>query len=199
MMLTQGARARGPNGPAVNETLLSASQRGFTLMELMVVVAIMGVLAALATYGVRKYTLSAKKAEAVSMLTQIRSAEEAYLDETFSYRSGGSDFDTWHPVNVPSPSKHSWNVTSGNGMTDAFRELGVQATGPVLYSYAVVAGGAGDDLPTIPSDGSRTYTVPAPTGPFYIAMAKADLDGNGAFTYALAWSGSSEIWVDETF
>ena len=176
-----------------------AAQRGFTLMELMVVVAIIGVLATLATYGVRKYTLSAKKAEAVSMLTQIRSAEEAYLDETFSYKSGGGTFDDWHPINDPTPGKRSWSAADPNGQSAAFLELGVQPTGPVIYSYAVVAGTAGATLPEIPSDGSRTYTVPEPTGPFYIAMAKGDLNGDGSYTYAIAWSGSSEIWVDETY
>jgi len=38
--------------------------RGFTLVELMIVVAIIGVLAALAIYGVRKYLTNAKSAEA---------------------------------------------------------------------------------------------------------------------------------------
>jgi type IV pilus assembly protein PilA len=45
--------------------------RGFSLVELMVVVMIVGVLAVLGTYGVRKYVASAKTAEARNSLGQI--------------------------------------------------------------------------------------------------------------------------------
>jgi type IV pilus assembly protein PilA len=59
--------------------------RGFTLVELMIVVAIIGVLAALAIYGVSKYMRSAKTAEAKGALGSMGKANiSAYNNESMT-------------------------------------------------------------------------------------------------------------------
>jgi type IV pilus assembly protein PilA len=61
---------------------LKRLKRGFTLVELMIVVAIVGVLAALAVYGVSKYVKNAKTAEARNGLGRLsKDASTAFNKE----------------------------------------------------------------------------------------------------------------------
>jgi prepilin-type N-terminal cleavage/methylation domain-containing protein len=54
------------------------SRRGFTLIELMIVVAIVGILAAIAIPQYTNYVYRAKRTEAMSMLSSIKVAQETY-------------------------------------------------------------------------------------------------------------------------
>ena len=63
------------------------NQKGFTLIELMIVVAIIGILAAIAIPNFMSYQCKAKQSEAKSNLGAIATCQEAYLAEFDSYGS----------------------------------------------------------------------------------------------------------------
>jgi type IV pilus assembly protein PilA len=72
-------------------SIVRASKRGFTLIELMIVVAIVGILAVLAIYGVRKYLANAKTAEARNNLGELsRDLGVAFEREQSSAAAGAA-------------------------------------------------------------------------------------------------------------
>lgn len=155
----------------------------------MIVVAIVGVLATLAVYGVRKYLASAKTAEAVEMLGVIRAAQEAYMGETFAYKDvsgenkldgSGTSFPKFYPSTSPlQREKMAWGAGT-DAVAQGWRELGVSPSAPVYFIYGAAAGsGSQVPAPLNCSCGISGYPSGANGVPWYLTKAVSDLDGDG--------------------
>ena len=66
-------------------TILKAVQKGFTLIEIMIAVAIIGILAAIAVPNYLEYVNRARASEATSALSQMRIRMEQYFQDNRTY------------------------------------------------------------------------------------------------------------------
>ena len=65
-------------------------QRGFTLLELMIVVAIVAILATIALPSYQEYVRKSRRAEAVNMMGSVQMALERWRAENVSYATCGT-------------------------------------------------------------------------------------------------------------
>ncbi len=99
-------------------TKMQRSQKGFTLIELMIVVVIIGILAALAIPRFMRATTKSKQSEAKQILKQIYTMQQTYRQQNDAY---------WDPA----------GQIAGSATGDAFAELGVEVGPTARYSYSI--------------------------------------------------------------
>jgi len=110
------------------------AHKGFTLIELMIVVAIIGILAAIAIPNFLRFQLKSKTTEGKVNLAAIRTAEESYLAEFGAYEACADN----PGVAGLTSMKQTW-VNPAVG----FDTIGWGPEGDVFFSYAVAVGGNG--------------------------------------------------------
>jgi len=133
-------------------TKLHTRRGGFTLIELMIVVAIIGILAAIAIPNFLRFQLKAKSSEGKTNIAAIRTAEESYFAEYGNYVSADPS-----PVAILYNQKALFvnNAPPGQG----FERVGWSPEGNVYFNYSVA--------------------IPIPDADEFTVGAVADIDNDG--------------------
>lgn len=179
-------------------------QEGFTLIELMIVVAIIGILAAIAIPNFLQYQMKSRQSEAKTNLQAIKTSQVAFQAEQGCYIGipvegviapvGGTKTIpfTWGPGIPGRVPPTTWCIVGGFTTALAFNDIGFRATGNVNYQYssdAVLLAGAPVALTYHPTGlgGATNSCTAAITGAAGLGLAgannffvhaKSNLDGD---------------------
>lgn len=106
------------------------NQKGFTLIELMIVVAVIGVLSAIAVPQYQKYVAKSEVASVLATLTGAKTNIEAFAVENGTFPDDSETGQTPSDLGVPAMPLGSVGFTTSG------------ATGSIDFTFATVASGA---------------------------------------------------------
>jgi Tfp pilus assembly protein PilE len=160
---------------------------------MLIVVAIIGVLAALATVGYRRYVGRARVSEAVTLIAEMSSKQQIYYLEFGGYHplrpdttavpspdENGSGF---YPVSPAATgfesSRTATSIASSAGWPASWRAVGLRPRLQSLYcTYLLNAGRAADPAPTGAQYGPQLLGTTTASPPWFYVLAACNLTGS---------------------
>ena len=136
---------------------------GFTLTELMIVVAIIGVLASIAIPGFQRYQKTSKRSEAYTNLAALAKAQKSYFAEANTFVGSLPEPSNTTGID-PNAAKRD-----ASSLNIAFANVGWIPTGDVYFDYDTCTANAGFNC------GCTCVTC-------FTATAWGDLDNDGAMS-----------------
>ena len=121
-------------------------QKGFTLIELMIVVAIIGILAAVALPQYQTYTVKARVSQVVSSLDQIKTCVSDMYQNANAGTMANSDVSVacTAPTNAYFPAINA--SATGVTVSGAATAVGVAVTATLSNNYAAISGTIGGNM-----------------------------------------------------
>ena len=166
---------------------------GFTLLELMIVVAIVGILSAIAIPTFSQYVHRARTSEATTFLGEIRQRQEAYRAEFGQYcDASGGNLGNFNPTNPPRDQLSGWQNQPG------WQQLGARPDGAVRFQYSAVAGLPNTAVPGGIGECGDPSSGVLNTEFWHVAQAVGDLDADGNQVCFDVTSHRPRVWVSRS-
>jgi len=141
-LLLELASVKFPTSKQHREATMLKLQRAFTLIELMIVIAILGILLAIAIPAYSDFTIRARVADGMNLATSAKYAVSEYFSATSSLPSSNSDVGLTTSTEISSTNVRSVEVTALGVVVITYRNV-TEIDGSTLRLEPEAPAGAG--------------------------------------------------------